>query len=140
VNSSANICREYQVGDIQALGDTKEDVGFLSDTDMIHNHIYAKTLVDGSKVMAVFGVIKLWDGVGQGFVMTKKNYHQGVVYSRMVKRTLDEAMKILELNRVQTYVADEFVRWNEIIGMKQECLMKKMSPSGGDLYLYARVI
>ena len=99
--------------------------------------------MDGNKVVAISGVVKMLSGVGQCFAMTRKHYHKGVGYTRGTIRKMDDAMKAMELSRMQTYVrADrpDFRRWAELLGLDCEGLMRKSSPDGGDMYLYARVV
>ena len=134
--------RQYEFGDVLALGEQKEETPFLQDEDLMEHENITWTYMDGNKVVAIIGVVKMWSGVGQCFAMTRKHYHKGVGYTRGTIRKMDDAMKVMELSRMQTYVrADrpDFRRWAELLGMDCEGLMRKSSPDGGDMYLYARV-
>ena len=132
--------RPYRYGDIGQIKEPKEPSEFIDDQMQEYTH-YAETIEDG-EIMAVMGIIRMWNGVGQGFVVTSKNYSGGIRYTRAVIAFVNRGMKELNLHRLQTYIDVrwmESARFAELVGLYSECLLRKMSPDGADLFLYARI-
>ena len=133
--------RPYHYGDIDEILEPKE-AGEFTDDQLNDYTNYAETVINNGEVVAVMGIVKIWNGSGQGFVITANGYKGGISYMKASISCLERGMKSLKLWRLQTYI-DE--RWNEskrfaeLIGMDKECRLRKMAPDGHDLFLYARV-
>jgi hypothetical protein len=133
--------RDYRPGDIQEIYDPKEP-GDFHDQDMNLYYNYAETIEEGGKVEAVMGIVRMWRGVGQCFVITSSSYKGGITYVRAAKAFMEKAIKHLGLWRVQTYIDEDWTeskRFAELTGLAQECALRKMSPEGRDLHLYVRI-
>jgi len=133
--------RDYEYGDIEKIHDPKEP-GEFQDWQIAEYTNYTKTILHGEKVVAVIGIVKMWNGVGQGFVITSASYKGGIRYLRTTAQHLIKGMGELGLWRVQTYIDEswlESARFAKLLKLKHEAVLKKMSPDGADLSLYARV-
>ena len=133
--------RKYFYGDINEILDPKEP-GEFNDLDLHEYTHYAETVINDGRVVAVMGIVKMWTGVGQGFVVTSKSYKGGIRYMKASIACLNAGMIQLGLWRLQTYIDERWLeskRFAELIGMEKECRLRKMAPDGRDLFLYARV-
>ena len=101
--------------------------------------------VDG-KIMCVGGVMVLWSGVGEMWmILTEdcKELADGTEIALKIRHELKVFMSENNLWRVQASVRTDFPlaeRLTLALGFKQEGLMKKYLPDGSDAYLYARVL
>ena len=135
--------RQYQNGDIAQIADTKEGERFLTDTELLHQITYAETVEIDGEIMAVYGIVKMWEGVGQCFAITSTDYHDAISYTRHAKSFVVNAMREFGFNRVQTYVSVDngsFGKWAELVGLEKEGLMRKFSPQGKDMFMYSRIV
>jgi hypothetical protein len=99
-------------------------------------------LADNNPIMAG-GIIPLWDGVAEGWVMASKGVHDyKIKAASAVKRRLDLLCKNNEVWRLQTAVKEEFitgVRFAEWLGLKNEGLMTKYGPDQTNYYRMAKI-
>lgn len=106
----------------------------------------AVTLVeeDTGLVVAVGGVLPLWKGVGDVWMVGSDliDQHPKALY-RLAASMLREATVGLELRRLQCSVDPMFpehIRFIERLGFVSEGLMRKFGPCGEDHVRYAKVI
>jgi len=99
--------------------------------------------VDG-KLIGACGIMVLWPGVGEAWAFFSADivqYRRWV--HRMVKETLWEIIRGLDLRRVQSEVReDSWIarKWVEKLGFKSEGLMPLYGPDGADYVRYAIVL
>lgn len=121
--------------------------------DMLHewkksypiDHIegWAKSLYIYDELVAVGGVLKYWNGVGEAWlVLGKKSGEHKIEVVRKVRQMLWLAMDELKLWRIQATERRDFhksVKMAEHLGFKLEGLMLKYTADKADAYLYALV-
>lgn len=100
------------------------------------------TAMWGGNVVAVVGVILLWNGVGEGWAMTSdlvprvaKSFHRAVLVG------LNRIWNEYNLHRVQLVVHDRNIvsqRWVKRMGFEFEGILIKYGPDGSNYYRYAR--
>lgn len=100
------------------------------------------TMVNSEHVIASGGILPLWKGVGEAWVVSSdlvpKHY---MAFVRTVVGQLNKITKDMSLDRVQTTVNVEHavsIKWVEWMGFEREGLMRKFI-GGQDYYRYARV-
>lgn len=98
--------------------------------------------LDGRPSVAT-GVIELWPGVGEAWMLTSNLIQQHpIVVARAIKRGLFEHIKEKNYWRVQANVAVGWVqaeKFAAFVGMENEGLMPKFGPKMEDHYRYAWV-
>jgi hypothetical protein len=96
-------------------------------------------LVD-SKPIAAFGVIMLWQGVGECWMMgsPELSKHAFAVIKKL--RSLTDQLITAGLHRVQIYVADttNLNKWAQLLGFTFEGRLHRHSADGSDNMLYAK--
>lgn len=101
----------------------------------------AYTITNG-KPIACGGIMSLWKGVGEGWVVTSPSVEKyPIVFAKTVWRGMIEAIKSMDLDRVQTVVDAEHTvsqRWAEWMGFHNEGLMRKYL-GGRDFIRYALI-
>ncbi len=94
--------------------------------------------VDG-KVVACAGVLVLWEGVGELWVIVDRNITVGLTLVRCIKKVLFATIKGVNLHRVQASVnindhkGRKLVR---VLGMKVEGRKEKYNSSKDDFFEY----
>ena len=98
-------------------------------------------LVDG-KVAGFAGVILMWPGVGEGWILGSDLFAENKLwFIRNVKRFLGKIMNTHEMHRVQTTVLHghtDLIRLVEFLGMKFEGRLRGYGPQGEDYLMYGR--
>ena len=98
-------------------------------------------LVDG-KVAGFAGVILMWPGVGEGWILGSDLFKENKLwFIRNVKRFLGKIMNTHQMHRVQTTVLHghtDLIRLVEFLGMKFEGRMRNYGPNGEDYLMYGR--
>jgi hypothetical protein len=98
--------------------------------------------MDNGKILAVGGVVPLWDGVGEAWLIPTKNMAgYEIPISRAFRINLDRAFTDLKMRRVQAAVKVGFERAHRLVqflGMEEEGMMKKYGPDGADYVRYAK--
>ena len=98
--------------------------------------------VDGKPVFA-FGLVVLWDGVAEGWVMASQNiFDVKFLAARTILDKTVEVCKKNKIKRLQTSVKAEFkegIRFATWIGFEIEGLKKNYGPDGSDYYQLARI-
>ncbi len=101
----------------------------------------AFTMVN-DEIIACGGVLKLWKGVGEGWLLTSPLIEQHrVAFGRAALKTISRLMDDLKLERLQTMVdAEHWVSryWLQWMGFKPEGLMSKYL-GGRDFIRFAKV-
>jgi len=99
-------------------------------------------LADNNPILSG-GIIPLWDGVAEGWVMASKEVHKNKIKAASaVKRRLDYLCENNEVWRLQTAVKEKFitgVRFAEWLGLKKEGLMTMYGPDQTNYYRMAKI-
>jgi len=98
--------------------------------------------VDGNPVFAC-GIVVLWDGVAECWVMASQNvYEMKFLAARTILDLQDKLCKKNKIRRLQTSVKADFkkgLRLAEWCGLKVEGLKKKYGPDGSDYYQLGKI-
>ena len=98
--------------------------------------------VDGKPVFAI-GIVVLWNGVAEGWVMANQNvFDIRYLAAKTMKELTEEMCKRNKIKRLQTSVKAEFklgVRFATWLGLEIEGLKKNYGPDGTDYYQLARI-
>ena len=93
--------------------------------------------INGKPVYAI-GIVLLWDGVAEGWVMANKNvFDIKYLAAKTMKELTDEMCKRNKIKRLQTSVKAEFklgLRFATWLGLEVEGLKKNYGPDGSDYY------
>lgn len=102
----------------------------------------AYTIEAPEGLVASGGIIPLWKGVGEAWVITSTLVEKyPVLFAKTVWRKLHEIINTNDIERAQTTIHKDHVvsqRWAERMGFKNEGLMRKYL-GGEDYYRYALV-
>ena len=119
------------------------------DASYTENRIDAKvfglsfTLLADTKPILSGGIIPLWNGVAEGWVMASKEVNDYKIKSASaVKKRLDLLCNNNNIYRLQTAVKEEFktgVRFAEWLGLKNEGLMTMYGPDQTNYYRMAKI-
>lgn len=140
------IVREYRDGDeyrikFQAsqryMSDIIADAG--DDFRLTANSTGMTVLESNGEVLAMGGIIRIWEGRGQAWMFISKNVrpHMTALH-RLVKTILINS----DLRRIEATVDvgfDAGMRWMKMLGFEMEGYMKGYMPGGSDAVLFARV-
>ena len=98
--------------------------------------------VDDNPILAG-GIVPLWNGVAEGWVMASKEVHNYKIKSASAfKGRLDLLCRNNDILRLQTAVKEEFktgVRFAEWLGLKNEGLMTMYGPDQTNYYRMAKI-
>ena len=98
--------------------------------------------VDGDPVFAI-GIVLLWDGVAEGWVLASQNvFEMKFLAAKTMKELTDEMCKKNKIKRLQTSVKADFklgVRFATWIGLEIEGLKKSYGPDGSDYYQLGKI-
>ncbi len=103
---------------------------------------YAMTLWHDDQFVMCGGVMVVWAGVGEAWVLGSPDVakHGKQVY-KMCKQGLDAAEKHFNLRRIQATVIEvkfDWIRFAKVLGFKKEGTMFGYGPDGKDYALMAR--
>ena len=104
-----------------------------------------RTASIGDVIIGVGGVVLLWPGVGEFWLMLTKDVKEhtsSLTVMRGIKEFIDEIIEVRGIDRAQSILRADFdaaIKMNEFLGFKREGLMRKYLPDGSDAYIYARV-
>lgn len=106
------------------------------------NHGFALTALRGEKVVGIGGVVRVFPGVGECWMLISGNSrHRDMVrLVRSVDRVLHSELKTA-YHRLQMYVEADFgpaVRMARLLGMQREGLLKDYPFKGTESFIYAR--
>ena len=98
--------------------------------------------VDGNPVFAI-GIVLLWDGVAEGWVLASQNvFEMKFLAAKTMKELTDEMCKKNKIKRLQTSVKVDFklgVRFATWLGLEIEGLKKSYGPDGSDYYQLGKI-
>ena len=101
------------------------------------------TLLHDNIPLCSGGIIPLWNGNAQGWVISSKRiFKNRIRASRLIKKRTDILCAANKIWRLQTSVKANFntgLRFAEFLGFKNEGLMRGYGPDKSDYYLMAKV-
>ena len=104
---------------------------------------YAKTGLIGNRIIGLGGVIPMWEGVGEFWIiLTKESQLHKVETFKCIYRIVEEAIIDLHLVRAQAIVDCDFDRANkmvETLGFILEGRLEKYLPNSKDAFIYKRM-
>tara|TARA_S200002703_G_C3593936_1_gene182436 strand:+ start:8 stop:463 length:456 start_codon:yes stop_codon:yes gene_type:complete len=99
-------------------------------------------LGDGTPIVCG-GIIPLWNGVCEGWIIGGKRIFQAKIKAaRLIKKRTDLLCLNNNVSRLQTAVKAGFkegYRFAKFLGLQDEGLMKKYGPDGSDYYRMAKI-
>lgn len=102
------------------------------------------TFIHQDKVICCGGIIELWAGVGEGWMVGSEHIDKfPIAFFKVMNNKLMDVVLDRGLRRVQVTCNAKFHRsmaWLEKIGFKQEGLLKEYGVNGDDHYYYARLL
>ena len=103
----------------------------------------AYTLFIDNKPIVAGGIIVIWKGVAEGWVMANQNiYDVKLLACKEIKNRTDLLCEKNKIKRLQTSVKASFttgVRFASWLGLKKEGLMKNYGPDGSDYLRMAKI-
>ena len=103
----------------------------------------AYTLFIDNKPIVAGGIIVIWKGVAEGWVMANQNiYDVKLLACKEIKNRTDLLCEKNKIKRLQTSVKASFttgVRFAGWLGLKKEGLMKNYGPDGSDYLRMAKI-
>ena len=100
------------------------------------------TAIHDNNIICAAGVIPIWEGVFEGWIMgTELIWQHQFSSAKIIKIEMQRLIKYNKIIRLQTPVKKDFIlghRFAEWLGMKQEGLMTKYQ-NNEDYYRYARI-
>jgi len=139
------IIRDLQVGDIEYVRNNPLEGAVKNYPEMIPTPP-AFTAIFDDKIVGIGGMIILWEGVGEMWIMLTKDCKKegvfGIVAFETIKNKVDELIKKYKIRRAQCTVRIDFPKAKkmvEALGFKQEGIMKKYTPDSCDVGLFARI-
>ena len=118
----------------------------FSDTDqarLMENSKFSVTLLIDDDPVVCSGIIKLWDGVGEGwFLSTDEVSKSSMVIARATKEVLLEEISAGNYWRLQINVRADWkqaLRFAQFLGFEEEGLMHKFGPDQKD-YLRMAIV
>ncbi len=135
---------------------TQEDMAFVRQNPFegaVKNYPYMEiphencyTAIYESAIVGVGGMIILWDGVGEVWLMLtadcKKYGIFGIVAFEALRKKVDELIEEHKMRRVQATIRTDFPKAKKMIkalGFELEGIMRAYAPDGADVELYARL-
>ena len=101
------------------------------------------TLLHNNNPVCSGGIVPLWNGVAEGWVISSKRiYKERIRASRLIRKRTDLLCAANKIWRLQTAVKSNFktgLRFAEFLGFKNEGLMRGYGPDKSDYYLMAKV-
>lgn len=101
------------------------------------------TLLGDGEPIVCGGIIPLWNGVCEGWIIGGKRIFQAKIKAaRLIKKRTDLLCLNNNVSRLQTAVKAGFkegYRFAKFLGLQDEGLMKKYGPDGSDYYRMAKI-
>lgn len=98
--------------------------------------------IDGKPVFAI-GLVVLWQGVAEGWVMASQNvFDIKFLAAKTMLKITNDLCKKNKIKRLQTSVKANFktgVRFANWLGLSSEGLMKRYGPDGSDYIRMAKI-
>ena len=103
----------------------------------------AYTMFMNDKPVFAIGIVILWDGVAEGWVMASQNiFEMKFLAAKTMKELTDDMCKKNKIKRLQTSVKADFklgIRFATWLGLEVEGLKKKYGPDGSDYYQLGKI-
>jgi hypothetical protein len=103
----------------------------------------AWTIESDGKPIACAGIVMWWKGVGEAWMIASPEaVKHKISFIKALKAGLEIIIKTYEMHRVESKVRVGFesaIRINEILGFKQDAVLKKFTPDGQDVILFSIV-
>jgi len=103
----------------------------------------AYTMFMNDKPIFAIGIVILWDGVAEGWVIASQNiFEMKFLSAKTMKELTDDMCKKNKIKRLQTSVKADFklgIRFATWLGFKIEGLKKKYGPDGSDYYQLGKI-
>jgi hypothetical protein len=94
------------------------------------------------RVIACGGIVKLWRGVGEGWLFTSPEIiRHKISLTKIVKRLLFKAEQETGLHRIQALVLETFTQgraWIQLLGFKSEGVLSCYGPNRENFIMYGR--
>ena len=114
------------------------------------NHIYnysvkgnAYTMFMNDKPIFAIGIVILWNGVAEGWVLASQNiFEMKFLSAKTMKELTDDMCRKNKIKRLQTSVKADFklgVRFATWLGLEIEGLKKSYGPDGSDYYQLGKI-
>lgn len=137
--------RDLQNGDLDYVRENPLEGAVKNYPKMFPTPPAFTALFEGN-IVGVGGMIILWDGVGEMWLMLtadcKREGAFGMIAFEAIKKKVDELIKEYKMKRVQCTVRIDFPkakRMVEALGFRQEGIMLRYCPDGCDVWRYARI-
>jgi len=122
---------------------TELDKNWHSHLDGLEVPDMSFTAMDNDSIICSGGIIPIWEGVFEGWVMASNLIWQNKFSSaKIIKKGMNKLIKDYKVIRLQTAVKENFTlghRFAEWLEMKQEGLMEQYQ-NNENYYRYARII
>lgn len=109
-----------------------------------YDDVIGYTGMEDDTVLATGGVHRMWDGVGEAWLLVgKEGYEKPRTVARYTDLIFQHIQEEYDLFRIQAsvsaldIVANRYARW---LGFEKEGIMRKYGPDGSDYIRYARVM
>lgn len=102
----------------------------------------ALTILHGEKVLGVIGVLNMWPGVGEVWVVPSKHIEKhGLMFAKKVKKQLELLEEVHNYHRLQVIAVQDKLhnRWLSWLGFCPEGIMRRYSAQKEDYGMWARV-
>ena len=103
----------------------------------------AYTMFMNDKPIFAIGIVILWNGVAEGWVLASQNiFEMKFLAAKTMKELTDDMCKKNKIKRLQTSVKADFklgVRFATWLGLEVEGLKKKYGPDGSDYYQLGKI-
>jgi hypothetical protein len=100
------------------------------------------TAVDYGKPLAIAGIIPLWKGVAESYMIPSALFpNHKIQCIKYIKLNQEFLRRELKLHRLQTTVPSDFsaaIRWLEWLGYERESTLRQWGPDQKDHYRYVR--
>ena len=133
--------RQYQEGDIDSVRRDPLEQAVKSYPDM-HPQDYTLTALMDGEVIGVGGIVMLWEGVAEGWILLAEEVLDFKVATyKCLVRMVDKAIKDNNLRRLEAVIRTDFpqaVKMAERLGFNREGKKIGYCPDGQDVWIYAR--
>ena len=136
--------RKLQEGDIEYVrkNPLEEAVKRYPDLPTPEENCYTG-LVDG-KIMGVGGVIVLWEGVGEAWLILSKDILEMKIATYLcIKEMVERMISECNLRRIQAVIRTDYpqaIKMIEALGFKREGLLEEYLPDKCNAFMYAKLI
>ena len=119
------------------------DAAYIDNRICLADQGNAYTLFVDKKPIVAGGIVVIWKGVAEGWVMANQNiYDIKFLAAKEIKKRTDILCKKNKIKRLQTSVKANFktgVRFANWLGLSSEGLMKRYGPDGSDYIRMAKI-